>query len=199
MRTYLLPVFLLLLISCGDGSSEKSTPEGSSNMSEQTLADTCDCSTLQIDSLGNHLRNGQPFTGTCVSYYDGSETKYLEKNILNGLLHGKVEYFDKSGESLLQEFYEDGVQKRSGNQENGLTCDCSELQIQTVQNISVYKLDDVPFTGKCEKHYENSSQLYMESSYKNGLLDGYTVYYNKDGSTILMEKYERGELTSSVH
>lgn len=198
MRTYLLPIFLLLLVSCGD-ASEKSTPEGSSAIAEQTLGDTCDCSILQIDSLGNHLLEGKPFTGTCVSYYAGSENKYLEKNILNGLLHGKIEYFDKTGESLLQEFYENGVQKRSGNEENGLTCDCSELQIQTVQNTSVYKLDDVPFTGKCEKYYENSSQLYRESSYKNGLLEGYTVYYNRDGSTILMEKYERGELTSTVH
>jgi antitoxin component YwqK of YwqJK toxin-antitoxin module len=68
-----------------------------------------------------------------------------------------------------------------------------------MQGMSIYKLDDVPFTGRCEKFYENSNQLYMESSYKKGILDGYTIYYNRDGSTILMEKYELGVMTSTVH
>lgn len=197
MKTCLLCLPFLLL-ACG-GEADEKTLQGSENISAQTLADTCDCNELQVDSTGKHLLEGSPFTGTCVSYYEGAATKYLEKNMLNGMLHGKVEYFDKNGESLLQEFYENGTQKRSGNAETGLTCDCSELEIQTVQNVSVYKLDDVPFTGKCEKRYENSTQLYMESSYKNGLLDGYTVYYDRNGATILMEKYEAGILANSIH
>jgi hypothetical protein len=198
MRHFFFLTLLVLAASCGGDSAEK-TPQGSTHISEQTQGDVCDCDTLEIDSLGNHTLEGKPFTGSCISYYVDSEDKYLEKNILNGLLHGKVNYFDRNGEILLEEFYENGVQKRSGDSETGLTCDCSELKIQEIQGMSVYKLDDVPFTGRCERFYENSTQLYMESNYKKGILDGYTVYYNRDGSTILMEKYERGVMISTVH
>src|SRR5687768_17418027 len=180
MKHFFLLTLLALAVSCSSDSADQ-TPQGSTSISEQTPEEICDCSVLAIDSLGNHTQDGKSFTGTCVSYYDGSENKYLEKNILNGLLHGKVTYFDRTGEILLEEFYESGKQKRSGDSETGLTCDCSELKIQEMQGMSIYKLDDVPFTGRCEKFYENSNQLYMESSYKKGILDGYTIYYNRDG------------------
>ncbi|MBK9592648.1 MAG: hypothetical protein IPO32_14535 [Crocinitomicaceae bacterium] len=114
-------------------------------------------------------------------------------------MHGKVEYYDREGQIILQEFYEDGNQKRTGGADGATTCDCSELETQVVQGVNVYKLDNVPFTGKCEKFYEGESQVYMESNYKKGLLHGYTVYYNRDGSTILMEKYENGEAVSAIH
>lgn len=197
MRYFIIFTSLLFLVSCSGEQTSTETTENST--SESTLDNTCDCNTLAIDSLGNHFLNDKPFTGTCISYYDQSDSKYLEKNILNGRLHGKVEYYSRTGEMILQEFYEDGKQKRSGGTDGASTCDCSELIIQEVQGMSVYKLDNAPFSGKCQKYYSGESQIYMESSYKNGLLNGYTIYYNRDGSTILMEKYENGELVSAIH
>lgn len=188
---------LMLFVACGDEQGKTNSSENSN--SEISLGDTCDCNELVIDSLGNHLLNDKAFTGICVSNYEGTDSKYLEKNLLNGRLHGKVEYYDREGQMILQEFYEDGNQKRSGGSDGATTCDCSELETQEVQGMSVYKLDNVPFTGKCEKFYDGEKQVYMESNYKKGLLHGYTVYYNRDGSTILMEKYENGEVVSAIH
>jgi hypothetical protein len=198
MRHFFFLTSILVIASC-DNNSAEGTNLGPATISEQTMENACDCDTLEIDSLGNHTLKGKAFTGSCVSHYNGTEDKYLEKNILNGLLHGKVTYFDRSGELLLEEFYENGEQKHTGESETGLTCDCSDLEIQDMQGMSIYKLNGTPFTGRCEKFYQNSTQLYMESNYRKGILDGYTIYYNRDGSTILMENYEAGVMTSTVH
>lgn len=197
MKYFAFFSLILFLFSCGDEQDKNLTTD--SNISESNTSDTCDCNDLIIDSLGNHLLNKNAFTGTCVSYYEQSDIKYLEKNLLGGRLHGKVEYYDREGGMILQEFYENGNQKRTGGSDGASTCDCSELTSQNMQGIDVYKLDDIYFTGKCEKYYDDKKQVYMESHYKNGLLNGYTIYYNRDGSTILMEKYENGEMISAIH
>lgn len=186
----------ILIFSCGETTQENLSPD--KNISA-TTGDTCDCNELDIDSSGLHQKDEKPFTGTCISYYENTDSKYLEKNLLNGKLHGEVDYYDKSGNIILTEFYENGVAKRNVGSDVSNICDCSELEIKVVQGYSVYQLDNVPYTGKCEKKYPDSDQLSMESNYKNGLLEGYTLYYDKSGNTILMEKYEQGELVSAVH
>jgi len=118
---------------------------------------------------------------------------------MNGRLHGKVSYFDREGNILIEEMYENGKQKRMGGTDESISCKCDELTISKMNGYSVYKLDNVPFTGTCQKHYENSAQVYMECNYKNGLLHGYTQYFNKDGSSIILEKYEHGELITTIH
>lgn len=187
----------LFLMACGNDSDP--APLTGSPVSSSTIADTCNCTEVITDSLGIHLKDGKPFTGTCESYYDDNGKRYLEQNMLEGKLHGKVSYYDREGNLILGEYYENGRQIRSGQTEIGLSCDCSELLSQTVQSMQVYKLDGIPFTGKCTKKYPESSQVYMESNYKNGLLNGYTIYYDREGETILMEKYENGEQVSSIH
>lgn len=198
MRHLFIFSFPFLLLACG-GSNNETTESGDSTISEHGVQESCDCKEISIDSAGMHLKGGEIYTGACVSYYEGSENKYIEKNILSGKLHGKVSYFDKGGELLFEEVYENGELKKNLADEGSQVCDCTELEIKTVQGMSVYTLGEVPFTGKCEKFYEGTKQLYMESNYKDGLLEGYTTYFNKDGSTILMEKYERGELSSAIH
>lgn len=197
MRVTLLSGLIYLLIGCGADSANEASSENSNQAINS--GDTCDCQELIIDSLGTHWLNEKEYTGVCLSYYDQSDLVYLEKNILQGKLHGAVNYYDKNGEILLTEFYENGSQKRSAGSDGSQVCNCNSLEIQKVQGMSVYKLEGVPFTGKCEKYYESMSQISMESSYENGLLNGYTIYYQRDGSTILMEKYEMGELVSTIH
>lgn len=192
---------IVLLFNCGENGTDISTDDGNMNAT-QVAADTCDCVDLVADSTGTNLLEGKLFTGMCISYYQNTEDKYIEKNLLEGKLHGKVTYYDKTGGLLFEEIYENGKQKRNGLLDETLKCDCTELiHVKTSDPLypSIAKLDDIPFSGKCEKFYENSTQLYMESEYKNGLLDGHTIYYREDGSTILIEKYSNGEMVSTVN
>ena len=156
---------------------------------------------MDLDSTGIHLFKEKLYTGICIEYYPGTESKYIEKSILSGYLHGKSSFYDKSGNLLVEEIYENGKKKRSG-EVMPLTCDCSEL-IKTTDispdGITRYMLDDIPYTGTCEKFYPDSSNIYMEVNYKNGLLEGRSTYYNKDGSKMYTEKYEKGVLITTYY
>jgi hypothetical protein len=195
-----IPIALIAgLYACGEQHVDKST-DGS--ISQTTVADTCNCDMLVTDTTGLHTLSDTAFTGVCLSYYEGSDDKYLEKNLLEGRLHGKVTYFDRTGQILLEEMYENGAQKRTGSPGENMTCNCAELEFVNTHDPNyptIAKLDDVPFTGRCEEKYPDSEQLSLESNYKKGLLNGYTVYYNRDGSSILMEHYENGMLVSAVN
>lgn len=197
---FLIPLILLAAISCAGNNDSKKTSDGS--IADTDLSDTCDCNDLVIDSLGAHYLHDSLFTGICVSYFVNTKSKYIEKSLLKGKLHGKVLFYDKSGEILLQEYYENGKQKRSGITDKSLTCDCNELVMRSNTDPTIpsqYWLDDMPYSGKCEKYYPDSEQLSLEVNYKNGYQDGYTIYYNRDGSTILMERYTSGILVSTVN
>lgn len=194
-------IFITICISACEPAGEQKTDDGTLN-AETAALDTCGCSELISDSTTQiYTLNGSPYTGICISYYPGSTDKYIEENFFDGKLHGKVTYYDRTGEILLEELYDNGTQKRSGNNES-LVCKCTELEFTKTtdpQYPSVAQLDEIPFTGKCEEKYPDSEQPSMESNYKNGILHGYTIYYNRDGSTILIEHYDMGELVSAVN
>jgi hypothetical protein len=195
-------LFLVTIFSCTENiSSEEEVLNDSGTVKQSELEDTCSCNDLDIDSTGNHFLDAEIYTGICVQSYPETDLKYIEKSILNGRLHGKVTYYDKYGEIILEEIYEEGDQKRSGAVD-ALNCDCSELdkvEIPGSQGAMRYMLDDIPYTGICVKYYPESAQIYMEANYENGLPDGYTTYYNKDGSTLLMEKYDNGVQVKAIH
>lgn len=199
---FLAPLLIsFFIISCGSNESNDGESTDSGSVMKSENLDTCKCQELLVDSLGIHKLEQDIYTGVCLEFYPNSEDKYIEKNLLNGKMHGKVTYFDRSGEVLIEEIYEKGNKKRSG-EVDVLTCDCSELVKQESNMVNVpnrFFLDDIPYTGSCEKWYPDSSQIYMEASYKDGLLDGHTIYYNRDGSTMIIEKYEVGALVSTVH
>lgn len=193
---------LILMFSCsGNNEAADSTELDSGSMMQSQELDTCLCNDLDVDTMGIHYYKEETYTGVCVEYFPGSEEKYLEENLLNGQVHGRVIYYDREGQVLLEEIYEEGVRKRSGDVDV-LHCDCSELELvesnmQQVANRHV--LDGIPYSGTCDKYYSDSDQIYMSVSYKDGLLNGRTIYYNRDGSTMLIEKYEIGELISTLH
>lgn len=202
-KTFLIIPISLLFAGCGESEPKQESGNLDSGTVKQSgMLDTCACSDLDIDSSGNHLLKESIFTGICVENYPETNVKYIEKNILNGKLHGKIRYFDKNGEVILEEVYEAGSKKRSGDVES-LTCSCSELDKIETPGISsgpvMYVLDDIPFTGTCREYYPESDQVYMEVNYRKGLVHGFTTYYKKDGSTLLIEKYVDGMQTSVVH
>ncbi|MCB9224744.1 MAG: hypothetical protein R2780_07365 [Crocinitomicaceae bacterium] len=202
MRFYILTILIgSILVSCGNEETKGNSILDTGTVKHSGDLDTCACNELDIDSLGMHLKNSSKYTGICYENYPETDIKYIEKNILNGQLHGKITYFDKAGEIILEEIYEGGNKKRSGEVEF-ITCHCSELaKIETPGNVSPvrYFLDEIPFTGSCEEYYPESKQVYMEVTYENGFVNGFTTYFNKDGSVLLIEKYENGELVKTIH
>ena len=189
----------VLLLSCGGGDSEKNLIEAGTMMSSAPV-DTCLCDDLSEDSLGNYFKDERPYNGVCVYNYPQSNQKYMVKGIMNGKLHGKVIYYDNQGNVLVEEVYENGQKKRTGDGAP-MTCDCAELEIKKMPGESIQRsfLEDIPFSGTCTKKFPESEQVYIESNYKNGLQEGYTSYYDKMGNTLYMEKYEHGELLKIIH
>ncbi len=203
MKIIIPVLFIFTLFSCSEGNSgdKKNITNNEGSLKQGEFSDTCFCQDLDIDSNGTHYLKDALYTGICIENYPGTESKYMEKSILSGLLHGKSSFYDKNGKLLVEEIYDKGKKKRSGDV-MPLTCDCSEL----IKNNSLsadgktrYVLDDIPYTGTCQKFYPDSSNIYMEVNYKNGLLDGRTTYYKKDGSKMYTEKYEMGELITTYH
>lgn len=194
-------VFLFICSCTGDSDESENLTSDTGKVMKSEFLDTCKCAALDVDSLGNHFRDGEKFTGICMDYYPGSTDKYIEKNLLSGRIHGKVTYYSKDGEMLIEEIYENGQKKRSG-EVDVLNCPCTELKKEETHIPQVpfrYLLDGIPYTGTCEEFYPESNQLYVSRQYKNGVMDGHTVFYNRDGSTLMIEKYESGLLISVVN
>ncbi len=197
MKFLLASHLLFVLVSCGGEKGQTSTTSG--NMMVANIQDTCSCDELTADTTGLFSKKGKVFTGVCFNNYPNSEARYLEKNLLEGQLHGKVTYFSKEGDVLMEEIYEYGSSKRSSTS-GDLNCDCSELKIAgTIQDISKYTLDDIAFTGVCSKHYPDGGKVYMSSTYKDGLLDGSTTYYDRNGETLYVEIYETGIHVNTIY
>jgi antitoxin component YwqK of YwqJK toxin-antitoxin module len=165
--------------------------------SNKSIADTktihCDSLSLINDTLSV---DGLPYTGTCYLNYPNSNQKYIEKQLLDGILNGSIFYYDQSGNVILEEFYEKGVKK--GTKNEILVVNCKDLKIKEIEEEPIYYYNDVKFTGTCHDYYPNSEQVYIEKHYKDGMLNGYTTYFNKDGSVLMMSKFEDNKLISEV-
>lgn len=193
-------VITLIITSCSSEPKEKPNLIEEGEMMTSTVADTCLCDDLTEDSLGIHYKNDTLFTGVCIHNYPNSDLNYMVKSIMSGKLHGNVTYYDREGGVLVEEIYEDGQKKRTGDgapQE----CDCTELEAVSSpgERASRYFLDGIPFTGRCFEKYADSDQVYMEIKYENGIRQGYTTFFDKDGKTMFMEKYDRGELIKTIY
>ncbi len=198
-KTLIIIIGAILFTACKNENQDKNLIE-EGNLKSIESVDTCLCDDLFVDSLGIYFKDDTPYNGVCVHNYPESDQKYMVKGIMNGKLHGKVIYYDNRGEVLVQEVYENGQKKRTGDGAP-MTCDCSELEIKKIPGESIQRsfLEEIPFSGTCTKKFPESDQVYMEAHYKNGLQEGFTSYYNQMGKTLYMEKYEHGELLKIIH
>lgn len=184
------------LVACSD-PDEPLTSEGT--MLSSNAQDTCGCELLVEDEKGVLKKDKNPYTGVCFSNYPGSEDPYIFKNILEGKLHGPVTYYSREGEIYMEETYEYGTRKRSGASGDN-KCNCSELKIAGQhEGISKFTLDDIPFTGTCTEMYPDSSGIYLESNYKEGLLSGKVTYYDRNSKVLYYEVYEQGYLVNTIY
>ncbi|MFT5820689.1 MAG: hypothetical protein ACI8ZM_001934 [Crocinitomix sp.] len=200
MKIFLFITLSLILFAQCDNSKPEVDLIQEGTMMNSAIQDTCICDELAMDTLGVFSKNDSLFTGVCILNYPNTDLKYVVKGILNGKLHGTVTYFDKMGNILVKEVYEDGQKKRTGDGAP-LSCDCAELEHVGSPGETKKRsfLDDIPFSGKCFKKYTDLDQIYMEVNYKSGFLEGFTIFYDRAGKTMYMEKYEQGDLIKVIY
>lgn len=180
-------------MSCNNSKKDTVVEMGANK--EVTSVKSCHCDSLTKNNDGLMVLNNQPFTGVCELYYPNSTTKYMTQQLLDGEINGSIFYYDKDGNVILEEEYVKG--KKIGEKDEILQVNCKELVPKKNGNEDkIYYYNDKPFTGTCQDFYPNSDQVYLVSSYKNGKLNGYTTYFNKDGSVLIMNKYENNVVVS---
>ena len=191
----LLIGFGLVLLSCNSNSHKKETVVEMGSNKEIKSVEICNCDSLLKNEEGLMTLNQQPFTGICELYYPNSSTKYMSQQLLDGEVNGSIFYYDKDGNVILEEEYVKG--KKIGEKDEILHVNCKELVAkENEREGKIYYYSEKPFTGSCEDYYPNSDQVYLVSNYKNGKLNGYTTYFNKDGSVLIMNKYENNNIVS---
>lgn len=90
--------------------------EAVSNATKTGRANECECSELkekEVTGMTNTFKEyylgENRFTGICYSYFKDSKQMAVKKKFRKGLLHGTVEVFSKSGETVSIQYYEDGT------------------------------------------------------------------------------------------
>jgi antitoxin component YwqK of YwqJK toxin-antitoxin module len=164
---------------------------------EAVALEECYCDSLTSNTNNELVLNDNVFTGNCIANYPFSDQKYIEKQILNGKIHGKIIYYDKTGAVLIEEMYKNG--DLVGNiGDNTNQCTCAELRIKKTDSISKTYLNDVLFSGHCADYFPDTEQLSLEANYNNGLLNGFTIFYKKNGNSLIIQEYENGKMLSEI-
>jgi len=97
--------------------------EGERKNSGIETALSCNCSELKATQLiepkmSQFFLNEVPFNGKCVEKYPNSDQVYMEISYVKGFLHGFTTYFDKRGNVMYMEKYENGVLQKVIQSEN---------------------------------------------------------------------------------
>ncbi len=195
MKKIVTNLFVILLITSCNSDSNTTQVELGENK-EVDLSALCNCDSLETNDLGSLTLNSEEFSGRCYSNYPNSTEKYIEKEILKGEYHGKVTYFDKQGKLLYSETYNKG--ESMGDLENQPNCNCMDIEGRDENGVKKHYLNNSLYTGMCSDNFPNSDQVYLEANYKDGLLHGYTIYYQKDGTVLMIHNYEHGKIIKEI-
>ena len=98
---------LVLLLSCSDGS--EATIEATSTPVDSAY---CNCQDLTFNEPYNHFyltEERKGFTGRCEEFYPGVQVS-VEKNFVNGKLHGKHTTWYESGQVKEEKEYDTNFQ-----------------------------------------------------------------------------------------
>ena len=191
---------LLLVLVCLGCENEKpaNNLESFGENKASGKVETCLCSELTENDSGKLLKNGQPYTGNCILNFENSDKKYIEKQIIDGELSGKVIYYNQQGDVIFEERYEKGKHQLNLSIES-IRCNCDELGEMKGAKPVKYTYRDQLFRGICYRYFPETSTVYLEITYEEGLRHGFTNYYNKLGDLLYTEKYEKGELIKVIH
>jgi len=195
MKKIAINIFVILLItSCN--SDHTTTQVELGEHKEIDMSAICNCDSLETSPVGILTLKSDTFSGRCYSNYPNTNDKYIEKEILKGEYHGKVTYFNKQGKLLYSETYNKG--KSLGDLDNQPNCNCLDIDMRDENGAKKHYFKNSIYTGKCTDNFPNSDQAYLEANYKDGLLHGYTIYYQKDGTVLMMHNYENGKIIKEI-
>ena len=197
MRHFNLALCLLIIASC----QNKNKPDSQVELGEsktKAAVQTCFCDELEVDSAGLLTLNGGAYTGNCIINYQNSDKKYIEKQLMAGEINGKVIYYDQNGGVIYEENYVKGDYKVDLKKDN-IHCNCKVLTREKVNDRMKYFYEGMLFTGTCSDQYPETNQDYFKASYKDGLLDGYKVFYDRNGEILYQERYQEDSLIQIIH
>lgn len=193
-----LYLIFLTFLSIGCNSVENESTESLGENRQVESVETCLCDDLKTDVKGLLMKDGHLYTGECVINYKQTDQTYIEKQILNGELNGKIIYYAIDGKVLFEEKYEKGKHQLNLDVEN-ITCNCADLKKESRNNQIVYLYEGQLFRGQCYYNFPGIDQPYIKITYADGLRSGFTWYYNKVGDVLYTEKYEANELVKVIH
>jgi antitoxin component YwqK of YwqJK toxin-antitoxin module len=156
---------------------------------------SCNCDSLTIDSTDTYYKNDSLYTGVCYTIFPESEKKAEIRQLFKGQLHGNRINLSKQGDTLVQSIYNLGELKSRTTSEIQI-CHCDSLnEINTEETEKLKYYREAPFTGICNRYFPlpDTNIVYLEIPYKNGLVDGEMIIYDRRGKEILTEVYDEGE------
>lgn len=196
-RILMLSLLLIGLFSCQ--SESLSTKDAhkrlvSGEFEAYSHFSSVPCKELTEDSLGNYSQDDSLFTGVCYTTYPNTGAKLEIRQIFNGKLHGHRFLLAQTGDTISINLYSHGKLLRESIGRNEI-CNCDSLEVVEQNGIKFRYYFDEPYSGRCQKFYPESdtTQLYLESNFTNGLLSGSKRIYDRQGNIILEEKYLDGE------
>ncbi|MFK8038045.1 MAG: hypothetical protein AB8B74_07135 [Crocinitomicaceae bacterium] len=187
---------ILVCINCRNELDENLESLGENRQVE--TVETCLCSELETTEDKTFTKNGALYTGNCIIKYHDSDQSYIEKQIVNGRLNGKIIYYGSDGTVLFEEKYEKGTHQLDLDVEN-ITCNCNDLIKEKRDKLTVHLYKGQLFRGECYSNFPGLDQPYIRISYTKGLRNGFTWYYNKFGDILYTEKYKDDELTKVIY
>lgn len=187
-------LFFTLIVSCGDDSKNVSERLLKGEFSAYESLPEVPCDSLTLDSLDNTYKvDDTVFTGVCFTSYHNTNSRLEKRQIFEGKLHGNRILYSPKGDTLSVNLYNHGklIRESIGERE---VCHCDSLETREVNEKELKFYFDEPYTGRCKKYYpEDSTALYIEASYREGLPHGEMKVYSLDGEVIMSEKFSEGE------
>lgn len=197
MRYLILSLLAVLLFSCNDSTPSKAEIQQRLKERDFTVfkeLPSCSCNDLEeID--GSFYQGDSLYTGNCYLNYPNLDAKYEIRQLYKGEFYGNRILLSPKGDTLSQNEYKHGDMLRQdvGSKE---VCECSALEtIERADGSVIANYYDTPFTGTCQRFFPapNDDKVYLEVTYKNGVIHGNTKVYDKNGKVILKEHYVNGE------
>ena len=143
-----------------------------------------------LDSDGIAMLNelGPPFTGTAVTYHGNGKVKE-KRTYKNGKINGQYLSFHENGQLHMR-----GSKDENNKWEDGLVEQYHGNGALLVKGI----IKDSNWADGTYLSYFDDGNLWVEETYKNGVLQGPSVKYFRNGRIASEVTYVNGELDGEV-